>query len=365
MSSKNLLRVKVFTDHDFVHCLHVTAGLFELEQQRVISTRWVMPRKMSKNFGAVRLEVTHPEGQKVKHCFDLTDRHYFYNMDTLEWADFYWKSNYNTISITTLPLDYQGKIRPYGLYFPARSRYDRAVLRRFLATMRQQMTEFPLSTLILPKTWRRIVNLAKLKWRSYHDRLFIDEYAIATQERSHAIYFHPGCWDTTRVAANAINKDERVEANLKRQTIIRSLREKFGSKFIGGFVKNKTSQQLFPNDIYPDDVNHRDYVRYLQTSHIVISTNGLDGCHSWRTGEAFAAGAIVLTETPFNVVDNQIEHGANVFFYNAADECVALCEDILGKADTELVNLHKASHQYYLQNVSLGQKLEAFLRRRP
>jgi hypothetical protein len=149
-----------------------------------------------------------------------------------------------------------------------------------------------------------------LVFQRYHSHLFIDQYESAAINRTIGIYFHPGCWQM----------NSEAQTNFLRRNIIQQLRQSFGDRFVGGFVNDAHARNQFPQEIYPYVSNHGDYVRNLQNSHIVISTNGMRKCHSTRTAEAYASGAIVVTEAPVNEIDVHVVHGKNVFFYNTPSE---------------------------------------------
>lgn len=344
------LHVVVYTDHDIVHNGHLTGGLFELEAQNLLSMRWHMPLKMNKKLWQctfVRLSVHFEEsGETVKHCFDFHDHNHRWDEEALAWCDIYWKSNYRKKSTSHLTESLQEKFRPYGLYFPFRSRHSRRNFWRLAGSMRANLSwRHSKGWLKLPHD---IYSTSVLRYRRYMSRLTKEEYEATTSERPVDVYFHPGCWPMT---------DERNrETNFVRQKIIQQLRQAFGTSFVGGFVSNSHSLTHFPNEIYPHSTNHQEYVRLLQQSRIVISTNGLDGCHSWRTGEALASGAVLVTEKPLNDVDDNYVQGKTVFFYQTPEECVALCQSLL-RDHENYTHIQAETHRYYENFLEPGRTL--------
>ncbi len=187
------------------------------------------------------------------------------------------------------------------------------------------------------------------RFRGYKKRLFVDEYESISTNRTIEVYFHPGCWP--------MNSEENRQVNLTRRGVIQGLRRAFGEGYVGGFVNNASAQTHFPEDVYPHTLDHRTYVCNLQNTHVVISTNGLNGCHSWRSAEALAAGAILVTETPINEIDAHVMPGKNIFYYNTPAECVALCRNILNHDDGSLKALHAEAQKYYRRYLEPGNSL--------
>lgn len=342
------MQVKVFIDYDLAATAHLTAGLCELEKRGLLSVSWRLPlRAYPKNSApvVVRMEVTKSDGQVVRHAFDFHDVNDCWDMSALSWCNIYWKSNYNPGAVASLPERQRNKVRRYGLFFLPRSRRDRCVYLRLIGSVRARLSylyhkygkirPFDLHSAMLARLGR------------YYSRLFIDEYESAATNRTIGVYFHPGCWPT----------DAETQTNLLRREIIQRLRRRVGDRFVGGFVNDAQARNRFPQEVYPHATDHRDYVRNLQNSHIVISTNGTSRCHSSRTGEALAAGAILVTETPVNEIDGHLVHGKNVFFYNTPAECESICHDILESGTDTLTALHAETNAYYDEYLEPGASL--------
>lgn len=177
-------------------------------------------------------------------------------------------------------------------------------------------------------------------------QLFTHQYENHSPSRPIAVYFQPGVWQEQ-------NAEHRL-TNQERYRIIMKLRSVLGETFLGGFINNPTSMALYPEATFLHSTTHEEYVSNIQRSQIVISTNGVDGCHSWRTAEAFAAGAIVVTQKPVNVVDSQYREGKNVFLYQSPDECLEICLNLISLSEQELQRLQRNSLQYYIDCIKPG-----------
>jgi hypothetical protein len=122
-------------------------------------------------------------------------------------------------------------------------------------------------------------------------------------------------------------------------------------------VRSDVALSHFPDEVFPHTLGHREYVENLRNSHVVVSTNGLEGCPSWRTAEALAAGAILVTETPVNLVNEHLRPGTNVFFYDTPEECESICSSVLSSDSETLKRMHAAASGYYEQYVAPGPSL--------
>lgn len=224
-----------------------------------------------------------------------------------------------------------------------RSRGDKALWFRFLGYLLSEISYKWRKTHSLKQT---LYVINRTRWNRYQSRLFLDEYESNNPQRPVDVYFHPGVWQERTEDHRQVNRD--------RFHIIQALQSSLGAKFLGGFANNMTALELYPEATYSQSISHEAYVRNMQQSQIVISTNGVDGCHSWRTGEAFASGAIVVTQRPVNYVDEYYQHGENVFFYKTAEECIKVCLNLLAKTELERQELRDNSWKYYTKHLRPG-----------
>lgn len=345
-----MIHIIAYTDHDLVGCAHLTAGLLELAQQGEAQVSWRFRRRRKPRDVApltVSLEAACAGRPPIRHAFDFHDVNTAWDMEVLQWSDLYWKSNLSSQAVSSLPDRLQQKVRPYGLYYPTRSRHDSRVYWRLLGSAASRLAyRRHKSGGIRPQDLKAATTL---RLQRYASRLHIDEYECTNAERRYAIYFHPGCWP--------MDSQTGREVNLMRQQVIHRLRDRFGERFNGGFVPNRPAREHFPDDPYPRQTSHREYVDNLHSAHVVISTNGLDGCHSWRSAEALAGGAILATERPANIVDDDIRPGENVFYYSTPEECEAVCLQILQADPSTFRAMRAAAQDYYRTHLAPAESL--------
>lgn len=341
------MKVQVYIDHDFVHTAHLTAGLLDLAGEGLLKVKFSWPHKPFPKLAGpmvIRLKVTHSNSEKsVRHAFDYHDVNDRFDLSALLWSDYYWKSNYNLDKVKLLPTNLQNKIFKYGLHYPSRSRHDKNVNKRLLGSAianLQYRWNKQGKKLSMYDGYAALI----LRRKRYLSRLYIDEYEDKVEDKPIGVYFHPGCWP--------MNGDMNKLTNIDRQNIIKELKHNLGDMFMGGFTNNNTAIDYFPEETFYASTSHREYVNNLQSSQIVISTNGLNGCHSWRTAEALAAGAIVVTEMPKNELTDAISPGENIFYYQSPEECVDICNRVLSLNTEDIDQLHQLSNEYYAEHVN-------------
>ena len=122
-------------------------------------------------------------------------------------------------------------------------------------------------------------------------------------------------------------------------------------------MNNPVACTYYPNEVFSKSISHQEYARILQNSHIVISTNGIDSCHSWRTAEALASGAILVTEVPVNTVDDEFAYTEGIFLYRNPEECIEICKTLMNKSESDLSRLHANVISYYGRNIAPDSRL--------
>jgi hypothetical protein len=138
------------------------------------------------------MEVEKPGGEVRRHCFDFHDQRKAKDRDALEWCDIYWKSNFHPANVASYRENLKAKVRPYGWYFPVRSRNERLLPWRLLgsAYAKNSWARRKRQGSRLRRTYSLLVRHP----RSYKARLYIDEYESRSVVRNIGAYFHPGCW---------------------------------------------------------------------------------------------------------------------------------------------------------------------------
>jgi hypothetical protein len=338
-------KINVFCDHDLVVCAHVSAGLCDIRHMGIADMRFSLTIGSRKRFYApvVLRMLLQDQKAKTRVAFDFHDDHNCWDEEIIAWSDIYWKSNYHSQFFPKMATAQVSKIRPYGLYFPTRSVHDRSLGSRWmgsaLVNINYRFTKnghFSVGDILS----------AVQRIKRYKSRLMVKSYESTTLAltRPFDIYFNPGCWPMDVL--------KNKEVNFTRSKLIKLLRDEFPGKFLGGFVSNSVSKNYFADEICDEVTNHFEYVQALHNAKIVVSTNGLGGCHSWRTAEALAAGCVLVTERPVNQVDENFINGENVFFFDTPDECKGICENILRLEPMAFSRLQEASRRYYTEYVA-------------
>ena len=103
-------------------------------------------------------------------------------------------------------------------------------------------------------------------------------------------------WDPSHVDDNK-KKIERKTINDNRIELIKTLRKKYGTNFIGGLRESKYSKKYY-SDLIVDKqfTNKNNYLKIIKTTDICITTTGLEGSFGWKFAEYVAASRAIVSE---------------------------------------------------------------------
>ena len=175
------------------------------------------------------------------------------------------------------------------------------------------------------------------------------EGAVRPKDGPVKILFLTQLWDTDDPRISRADNLEREEINAMRIEILRTLRQRFGSSFIGGLnaANARLSRVLAPELIVDARLTQRR--RYLQTVHecdICIGTMGLYESIGWKTGEYVAAAKAIVNERLHYVPTGDFAAGKNYLPFDSARECVAAVEQLAGDPEARL-RMQQANRDYY------------------
>jgi hypothetical protein len=121
-----------------------------------------------------------------------------------------------------------------------------------------------------------------------------------------------------------------------RADVVRSLRARFGDRFVGGIV--------FPGDPPADMVDcashllsdRASYLELVAGAAVVVSTNGFGESPPWKLAEYLEAGAAIVSERQVARLPTPLLNGRHVVEFtgpeNCADRCAELLEDPAARA---------------------------------
>jgi hypothetical protein len=261
-------------------------------------------------------------------CYDTRDS---FEIDTeaLGRADFYFKRSYSDQYVDNL--SYKEKIFPLGLNFVVYAAGLDIFLLKRMSLQRRNILKF--RNLLLGIGLDRLFG-----GRIYVDRF--DKVALYPDlSLPPKILFMTRAFDP--VIAKSKEKYEEIEfLNHTRAKCIRSLRREFGTRFVGGFVKEDYAIAKFKDCVL---FNHglskkqnymkQNYMALLKQFPICVATTGLHGSIGWKMAEYVAHGKAIVTEKLNYRVPGRFERGTNYLDFMVPEDCVSAAVELFDECD--------------------------------
>lgn len=333
------------------HVSQIYAGLYGLQADNKVKISFSsnlskIPRDLLFLENSNRLlwtEVKNLEtGQPLKVCFDLRDTGDILT-ETLQDSNVYLKRSYSHEWITKNKIEQcqRRKILPYGLYYPCRSKHQMASHMGKITTLKHLINYQTANKQFL------------CGLRSGFRKVSFERMMLSTQIETGSevpaedlILFQTRVYDPKKFEYEYIEYLNVEELNLTRVETIRKLKNKFGSRFIGGLKKTDFSEREYPDCITPFGTNKSEYVKLLKKCLVTVTNSGLVGSNGAKLAEYIAASRCVVTEPLRYELPTPLEEEKNVMTFRSPEECVSACERIL--QDPGLANtMRRKNERYY------------------
>ena len=145
--------------------------------------------------------------------------------------------------------------------------------------------------------------------------------------------------------------EERDKINHQRIEIIRALKNKYNSSFIGGVQNDSVSQALCPDLIVPrEETNKKIYMMKMKSSDICIGTMGLHRSIGFKVGEYVAASKAIVTDRLEYIVPGNFEEGKNYLSFQSVDECIHAVDYLYNRPQL-VCAMKQANADYYREYV--------------
>ena len=154
----------------------------------------------------------------------------------------------------------------------------------------------------------------------------LSEYERPTMKQP-LVLFQVRAWAPGETAS----EETGAAVNDGRAELISALKESFGARFRGGFLRNEYSERRYPGLITDEAQSSRDYVALIRSSAIGVSTVGLHGSNPWKLAEYLACGVAIVTEPLHFGVPEPLDD--IVRWFDSPERCVASCEELLSDPD--------------------------------
>ncbi len=351
-----MLTVDVHPDCLFPHVSQVLAGLHGLQREGRLRLRYLTAREggLPRVPDAVLWTVVTERDRGVSRvvCFDMQDGGRCGSETLLETCDVWFKRSFSSASTAGLPPVLAARVRPFGLNYvcrPERESLGTAV-RRAVGYVRHRAygpADLRAAALVGAR-------YAYVHARAHHaglgrtSGLFglplrpSEFEAPPDVETENLVLFQSRVWETHRADTQRVNE--------MRAETVRSLRSRFGDRFVGGLTPSPYAQERYPDLVTPFPSSKPEFVKLVRRCAIAVTTAGLWDSIGWRLAEYLAASRCIVSERPTCALPVPLEEGRHFLTFQTPEECVRACERLLAD-DTLRERLRRAAYAYYLAEV--------------
>jgi glycosyltransferase involved in cell wall biosynthesis len=342
---KPLYTVVIYTPQELNHASYLQTGLFELEVQGVIKVRVKLStakhqgRLVVSEEGAMEYTeqafpktsyyklIDHSTRKSIPFAADLYDFANQFSITALEKCDYYFKRNYNSTYVDTLPAIHQRKIHKLGLTFRVHSPYkkDSCLLLAglFISNL---LVQLKLDQRILSRLYKTYK--AQLQhWNFIKTTRILSRFESLTQLEGSSILFQTRCFLHE-------NEEDMRAIHQQRYRIIKLLRNQFPNNFLGGFVPSNFAKGHYGDALTDVPSDPERYLDVLKSAKIVIYTRGLVNSPAWKMAEYLSQGKVIIAEPMSTELPVPLQEGKEVLYFRNDLELIEKIERVL--KDTSL-----------------------------
>jgi hypothetical protein len=205
------------------------------------------------------------------------------------------------------------------------------------------------------RPWREALPSAATAFR------WFDRYAYAPRVSTYEsrpdrsltprVLFVARAWDPAEIdGAGPEKARDRTAINERRAECIRTLRDRYGARFVGGFMPSRFARANYPDltDLPQIDGHKGRYLALAREIPICVATDGLHGSTGWKFAEYMALARAIVTEPLRYSVPGNLTNGVHYLDFDSGPRCVAQVARLM--EDHELrFQMMVANAAYYRQ----------------
>lgn len=332
INEKQILKIMLISKRP--HTSMIITGLIKFADTHNIKWKIIDYTKNSDfSFHTVPLVMVDYCNQKI--MFDVEDGYWNQKgmIGILEKVDFYFKRSYSEDKNSYFPKHLRDKIHPLGF--------------NYYVTCK----ECPIA--LRPHNYKYYIKrLLGEKSDKYYTTTFFEGSANYKKENI-TIAFFTRLWEPNLTEDENSDKTceylntEREEINQMRIQLIKSLKQKYGNRFIGGVSDTTYARKICPDLIMSNQYTRKDtYLKMIKNIDICIASTGLHQSIGWKTGEYVAAARAIISEKFYYSVPGEFTVGKNYFEFSTVDECLEGVEKLIKNQDL-LYKMKQANEEYY------------------
>jgi hypothetical protein len=315
----------------------VISGLCELARDGFLILRTTKrPSPVEPDDCSMCLEIHSPAGEMKRIFIDLLDHGDHFYPNGFTFADVYFKRSYHPLDIAKLQPEAQAKIVPFGLNFPCVSRSKRGI---FLSIVWKKFTSH-----LFRSPFKHLGTLAKdLNFLRKIPSAAAFEYDCSSPRDATVLF-------QTRVWPPEESTEDLLKINNERVALVRSLREAFRDRFVGGVVADVFARQFCPDVLAETNLRRNQYAQLVRKATIGVYSRGLHQSLAYKLSEYLAAGMCIVSEPLLFHLPVPLEANVHYLPFTNHAECVAACRRLLENPD-EAARMHQANIRYYRDHV--------------
>lgn len=323
-----MFRVTVFPSLASAHLSQAFAGLYDLRTAAIVDLRMsiaLAPWAGAPIYNVLVLEATDAHGNDRRIVFDVRDGAHL-DAALLAQSDLYFKRTCEDAAIAGLPESLRGKVRPYGLNYACGSDAqlrNLAYARQLYGTHRASHARRS-RRLSLPLRWLGVQRRAA----SANDPMSYARFETdADCFADSAVLFMTRLWSPN--SSPGSHASSLSQLNRTRIELVRTLRERLGSRFIGGVHPDEYSQAECPDCVTDLGANKSSYLQLMRSQLVAVTSAGLHRSIGWKLGEYVAASRCIVSEPMTAMLPGAFVAGRHYLQYRTPAECADACERIL------------------------------------
>jgi hypothetical protein len=146
------------------------------------------------------------------------------------------------------------------------------------------------------------------------------------------------------VSATARLNDERAD-------YVRTLRNAFGNRFVGGLHPTPYAREHYADCLAPRKLTYkRRYIGLMKEAAVCVTSPGLGRSNGWKLAEFVASSKAIVAPPLYHVVPGDFRPGLNFLAASSVSEVVPAVRQLLDDDDLRS-HLAIANHKYYSEMV--------------
>lgn len=146
-------------------------------------------------------------------------------------------------------------------------------------------------------------------------------------------------------------KEEYAAISKLRASIVKALKQEYGSSFIGGLAPTDYAIRTYPDLVGTTEMARRTkYTANMHRADICVNTQGTHGCYNFSFGEELAASRAIVTEKPIYQTPPFLHEGVNYYTYTSVDECLQKVA-FLFEHPAAMLEMMQKNESYYQEHL--------------